>query len=96
MNLVVCRHPGNGSHYLFRLPMDVDVDPDTMVTVETIRGEQPAVTITRSFHADPDVMAKHWGGRREIKRVLKILREYSLQWTDTEIRDNGLDDVEGF
>lgn len=90
MNLVVCRHPGNGGHFLFRLPHGMAIEPDTMVVVETIHGEQPAVTITGNFQGDPDQMVKHWGGRREIKRVLKILREYVIEWTEEEIRDNGL------
>lgn len=83
MKCVICKHPGDNGKYLFQLPDSIELDVDSLVVVETSRGEQPAVCITGTFYANPETIGKHWGGaNRKITRVLKVMREFPLPWPE--------------
>ena len=57
----------------------IELDVDTLVIVETARGNQPAVCVTGTFRANYEDIVKHWGGG-PVKRVLKVMREFALEW----------------
>ena len=85
MNMIVCRHPGDSGKFLFRLPEDITMDPNVYVTVETKRGNQPAKTVTPSFHADPDVICPLWGTQpKMMTRVLSWMNESRIPWPEQE------------
>lgn len=85
MNFIVCRHPGDNGRYLFRLPEDVTLDAGSLVNVDTARGIQPAVCITSSFKADPEVICKMWGTEPpRMKRVISYLHESKLPWPESD------------
>ena len=96
-NMVVVRHPNHSGYYLFRVPEGLELDVDTLVVVETARGNQPAVCVTGTFQADPAEIVKHWGGG-PVKRVLKVMREFALEWPEepgdivTELTDKPFGD----
>ena len=81
MKFVVVKHPNNNGHYLFRVPDSIELDVDTLVIVETARGNQPAVCVTGTFRANYEDIVKHWGGG-PVKRVLKVMREFALEWPE--------------
>lgn len=84
MNMVAVRHMGDSGKYLFQLPDGVQLDPGTTVLCETRRNPlEPGVCVTPSFEADPDVVCPLWGTQTAaMKRVIKVLREFSLEWPE--------------
>lgn len=101
MNFVIVRHMNDTGKYLFRLPEDVTVDAGTPVLCNTKRGRDvPAVCVTSSFHADPDVIVPLWGTQvSNLQKVTTVLREFKLNWPDepeTEHAETKVDDDGGF
>lgn len=95
MNMVVCRHLGDNGKYLFRIPMDIDLDAGTLVTVETQRGTQPAQCITSSFKADPTIICPLWNTTSgKMKRVLSFLVQNNLEWPEEPQEESKYDDDE--
>ena len=83
MNMVVVRHPNDNGKYIFTVPENVELDAGTLVSCETRRGEQPGVCMTSSFRADPSAICPLWNtSEKEMKRVLKVLREIYLEWPE--------------
>lgn len=95
MNVVVCRHPNDNGRYIFKVPMDIELDAGTLVTVETSRGTQPAQCITSTFRADPEIVCPLWGTTPgKIKRVLSFLIQNDLEWPDEPEQVSKYDDDE--
>lgn len=83
-NFVVVRHLYDNGRYLFYVPDDVTLDAGTAVICETKRNSnEPGVCITGTFQADPEVICPMWGTQpKYMKRVVKILREFVLEWPE--------------
>ena len=83
-NFVVVRHMYDNGRYLFYVPDDVVLDPGTAVICETKRSShEPGVCITGTFKADPEVICPLWGTQPKVmKRVIKVLREFTLEWPE--------------
>ena len=95
MNMVVCSHPGDRFKGIFQTPESVELDAGTLVRVDTVNGSQPAVCITGTFRADPEVICPLWGTQpKKMKRVLSFLLETKLEWPDEPERDDNDDEDE--
>ena len=91
MNMVICRHGRDSGKFLFQVPEEISIDAGQFVKVETKRGIQPAITITSSFKADPDVICPFWGTTPgNMKRVLSALYESALFYPEGKIPDNDI------
>lgn len=83
MNMVVCKHPNDSGKYIFKVPENCELDAGTMVMTETARGFFPAMCVTGTFRADPEVICPMWGTQPKVmKRVLSCLLETKLEWPD--------------
>lgn len=93
MNMIVCRHPGDHGKYIFRLPDNCELDAGSLVKVKTKYGIQPAVCVTGSFRADPEVVCPLWGTTpKRMCRVLSYLNEIAIEWPDEPEPDIDMDD----
>lgn len=81
---VIVRHMYDNGRYLFYVPEDVELDPGTAVICETKRSKaEPGVCLTSTFTADPEVICPLWWTQpKSMKRVMKVLREFVLEWPE--------------
>ena len=94
MNMVIVRHMDDSGKYLFELPDGVVLDPGTTVLCETRRSPlEPGVCTTPSFNADPEIICRLWGTvPKNMRRVVKVLREFELDWPDKPEQNDADDD----
>lgn len=94
MNFVVVKHPNDNGKYLFRVPDGITLDAGALVTCETVRSSnEPGICITSSFSADPAFILPAWGTRLgKMKRVMKVLREFPLEWPEEELPFTDVED----
>ena len=94
-NFVVVRHMYDNGRYLFLVPDDVVLEAGTAVICETRKSSrEPGVCLTGTFRAEPDVICPLWGtAPKNMKRVVKVLREFVLEWPEgTEPEEDEDDD----
>ena len=83
MRVVICKHPGCCTPYLFKVPEMTYLDAGEYVMVDTKYGEQLAQTVSECFTADPEVICPLWNtSEKKMKRVTKSFLGVPVVWAE--------------
>lgn len=87
IKIVVVKHPGCGTAYVFRVPDSVTLKAGDLVYMDTSRGtDQIGRCITQSFYIDAETLRYGYNGTIEKLKTVKgelIKREYRTYFADT-------------